>query len=244
MFKKVLTILISSFFIGNIIAWFSGAAPIEFAKVAYSEDEREQVEFLREEIAKNRTDPDLMLELGQLFSYHNELEKAAHLLAAVHQQQPDDMLIRAAYYSNEGKRAGAMFDPAMGLYKLYRLRHAMNEVDQAGLNAGADFNVRLIRLITFSYVGEVSGHFERVFEDEAWFMELIDSEPDSLPTAIEQIVYLSLANAYWVKAGEKGEDLAVAMGYYQKAMAMAPCPVTMQASCEQLSQMAVTLGKN
>ncbi|WP_445359829.1 tetratricopeptide repeat protein [Microbulbifer sp. EKSA005] len=244
MFKKVLTILISSFFIGNVVAWFSGAAPIEFGKIAYSEGEMEQVEFLQQEIGENSTDPDLMLELGQLFSHHNELEKAAHLLEAAYQQRPEDMLIRAAYYSNEGKRAGAMFDPAMGLYKLYRLRHAMDEVDQAGLSADSDFNVRLIRLITFSYVGEVSGHFERVFEDEAWFKNLMDSDPDLLPAAMQQVVYLSLANAYWVKAGEGTEDLAVAMDYYQKAIAMAPCPATMQTSCEQLGQMAVALGKS
>ncbi|MCO1334756.1 hypothetical protein MO867_10435 [Microbulbifer sp. OS29] len=242
MFKKVLTILISSFFIGNVVAWFSGAAPIEFEKIEFSDDEIKQVEFLQEEIGKDSNDPDLMMELGQLFSHHNELDRAALLLHNAYQLRPDDMLIRAAYFSNEGKRAGAMFDPVMGLYKLYRLRHAMDEVDDAGVQAGSDFNVRLIRLITFSYVGKISGHFDRVFEDELWFNHLIDTGSDTLPDTMEQMVYLALANAYFKKANDSDTELAVAFDYYQKALAFAPCPLTMEASCKQLSQMVVILG--
>ncbi|WP_444888739.1 hypothetical protein [Microbulbifer sp. JMSA008] len=243
MFKKMLTILISSLLIGNIIAWFSGAAPIDFKKIDYSKTEFEQLEFLTAELDQNQSDPELMLQLGQLYSYHNEIDRADNLLATAYQQDPENMLIKAAYFSNEGKLAGAMFDPAMGLYKLYRLRQAMNQVDEAALQASSDFNVRLVRLLTFSFVGEVSGHFDRVFEDEDWFIALIEKDKDALPGEVKQLVYLALANAYRIKGLDNSNELNIALDYYQKAESLAECPSTMLDACEQLSQMVITLGE-
>ncbi|BBM03082.1 hypothetical protein [Microbulbifer sp. GL-2] len=244
MFKKALTILISSLFIGNIVAWFSGAAPIDFKKVAYSQSETEQLNFLKAELQQDQSDTELMLQLGQLYSYHNEIEQADDLLGTAFQEDPDNMLVKAAYFSNEGKMAGAMFDPAMGIYKLYRLRHAMSQVDEAAVQASSDFNVRLVRLLTFSFVGEISGHFDRVFEDEEWFNTLIDEDPKALPAEIRQLVYLALANAYRIKGlGEDSTELNIASDYYQKAKNLADCPSTMQDACEQLSKLVVTLGE-
>ncbi|GAB2884806.1 hypothetical protein ACCI51_09615 [Microbulbifer echini] len=243
MFKKVLTILISSLLIGNVIAWFSGAAPIDFKKIAYSDSEAEQLRFLKSELDQNQPDPELMLQLGQLYSYHNEIERAGDLLGNAFQQDPNNMLIKAVYFSNEGKLAGAMFDPVMGIYKLYRLRHAMNQVDEAASQADNDLNVRLVRLLTFSFVGEISGHFDRVFEDEDWFKDLIDEDPQALPAEVKQLVYLALANAYRVKGLENSAELNVAADYYQKAERLAACPTTMQEACEQLGHLLVTLGE-
>ncbi|WP_226647809.1 hypothetical protein [Microbulbifer variabilis] len=243
MFKKMLTILISSLLIGNIVAWFSGAAPIDFKKIDYSKTEVEQLEFLTAELGEDQSDPELMLQLGQLYSYHNEINRAGELLGAAYQQDPQNMLIKASYFSNEGKLAGAMFDPAMGLYKLFRLRQAMNQVDEAALQASSDFDVRLVRLLTFSFVGEVSGHFDRVFEDEDWFIPLIEKDTDAFPTEVRQLVYLALANAYRVKGQDNRDELNIALDYFQKAESLAECPNTMQDACEQLSQVVVTLGE-
>ncbi|WP_020415024.1 hypothetical protein [Microbulbifer variabilis] len=243
MLKKVLTILISSLFIGNIVAWFSGAAPIDFKKVAYSKSETEQLQFLKAELEQDQSDTELMLQLGQLYSYHNEIDRADELLSLAYQKDPDNMLVKAAYFSNDGKLAGAMFDPVMGIYKLYRLRNAMSQVDAAAVQANSDFNVRLVRLLTFSFVGEISGHFDRVFEDEVWFNAVIDEDPAALPAEVRQLVYLALANAYWVKGQEDSSEFSIASDYFQKAESLADCPSTMQDACKQLSQMVVTLGK-
>ncbi|MFS1525527.1 hypothetical protein ACL7TT_15680 [Microbulbifer sp. 2304DJ12-6] len=244
MIKKWLVILLIGMGIGNIVAWFSGSAPIEFEKIAYSGRDDKQLNFLHARLDENKSDTASMLQLGQLYSQHNEIGKAAGLLGRAYRKEPDNMLIKAAFYSNEGKLAGAMFDPLMGIYKLYRLRHAMGQVDAAALEANSDFSVRLIRLLTFAYVGPIGGFFHRVFEDEAWFNALISETPKAISMEAKQLIYIALANAYLIKEREDSADMATASNYYQKAMVLARCPYILQASCKELTQRFVALDGN
>ncbi|ASP37682.1 hypothetical protein CHH28_02905 [Bacterioplanes sanyensis] len=225
----MLTAIVSSFIIGNVIAWFSGAAPIYFPPVPYNEQQQQQVLYLEQSLQQDPNDVDVMLELGQLYSHHNHLDKADALLGQALQQQQDNTLAQAAYYANDGKLAGAMFDPGMGIYKLVRLRSAMDAIDQAAEQTPDNVQVRLIRLMTFAFVGEISGHADTVFEDEAWFQQQIEND-EQFPGAIKQLVYIALAHTY------QQQDSNRASGYFSKAMALGPCPNTLLDTCQAMPE--------
>lgn len=223
----MLTAIISSLIIGNVIAWFSGAAPIDFPKVPYTEPQQQQLTYLQQALKETPDDIDVLLELGQLYSHHNQLDKADDVLSEALELAPENGLAQAAYYSNDGKLAGAMFDPGMGIYKLVRLRSAMSAVNDATENHPDDIQIRLIRLMTFAFVGEISGYSEKVFEDEAWFKQQFSTDP-STPDAIKQLVYLALAHAYQPQNSEQSGR------YLAQAQQIGPCPNTLANVCETL----------
>ncbi len=226
----MLTTIISAFLIGNVIAWFSGAAPINFPEVPYNEQQQQQVSYLKDELKAHPDDVDVLLELGQIYSHHNRLEKADTLLSKALDKAPKNPLAQAAYYSNDGKLAGAMFDPSMGIYKLTRLHSAMDEVNAAAEAAPDNVQVRLIRLMTFAFVGEISGYSETVFEDEQWFKQQFSQD---FPDTIKQLVYISLAQAY------QSKDAQQASQYMQLANSIGPCPNTLATACQALPEAAL-----
>ncbi len=239
MIKKALMFMVSTFLIGNTIAWFSGAAPIHFEKIPYSESDIELKEYLIGEMNSMPNDTDIQLKLGQLYSQHNELKKAEALLYSALSADPNNMLAKAAYYANDGKLAGEMIDLSMGIYKLIRLKTAMRKIDQAAEQANDDIQVRLTRLITFAHVGKIGGQFSRVFDDEKWFLDAIESQQESLPLPIQQLVYISLAYAYQL---EESEPSVKSIQYYRMATALGDCPRVLSKSCHFVQQHSVAMG--
>lgn len=227
MVKGIVTFILTSFLIGNVVAWFSGAAPIEFKEIAFNENQSEQFSFLSNELKSAPQDVDLLIELGQLLSNHNRIDEADAILSKAVLLAPENPLAKAIHASNEGKQAGAMFDPLMGLYKLAKLKAAMTDLNEAALAAPNDFNVRLVRLLTFAFVGEISGHYETVFEDESWFTEIFSNDM-SVPSQVKQLVYVAMAHIY------RNEDKDKSMQYITLSNGIGPCPNTFEASCAQL----------
>lgn len=242
MIKNILIFVLSSFVIGNTVAWFSGAAPINFAPIAYSETEQQQMSSLKAAIKRDESDADAQLALGQLYSYHNDIDLARPPLLKALQTLPDSPLAQAAYYANDGMLAGASVDFTMGIYKTIRLRTAMEKINDAAQVAEQDFSVRLVRLVTFSYVGEYGGLFDEVFKDEAWFNQLFEQAGKDMPAAIKQTAWIALAHVYLNQVANSEENMKVGKKYYAMASALGPCPTTLQPSCSQLGTMSVVSG--
>jgi len=227
MVKGIMTFILTSFLIGNVVAWFTGAAPIEFKEIAFNEQQSQQYAFLSNELKSAPNDIDLLIELGQLLSNHNRIDEANTLLTQAVALAPNNPLANAIYASNRGKQAGAMFDPLMGLYKLGKLKAAMSDLNDAALAAPNDFNVRLVRLLTFAFVGEIGGHYETVFDDESWFTGIFSNDV-SVPSQVKQLVYVAMAHVY------RNADQDKSIQYITLTNGIGPCPNTFEASCAQL----------
>lgn len=242
MIKNILIFVLSSFVIGNVVAWFSGAAPISFTPIEYSDSEQQQMQFLISAVKQDDNDADAQLALGQLYSYHNEIEAAQPHLSRALQLLPDSPLALAAYYANDGMLAGASVDLSMGIYKTIRLRSAMKKINEAAQNAEQDFSVRLVRLVTFSYVGEYGGLFDEVFKDEVWFKQLFEQVGNEIPVDIKQTAWIALAHTYMNQVSKNEKNIKMGRDYYAKATALGPCPNTLQASCSQLGTEIIASG--
>ena len=129
MLKKIVLFAITSLLIGNVIAWFSGAAPIEFAKIPYSKQDSEQLTSLSVELKKFPDDTSLLVEMGAIYSMHNQLDKAEEILAQALSIEPDNSAASAWFNANQIKQAGAMLDLSMGMYKLYLLNKSAEELE-------------------------------------------------------------------------------------------------------------------
>ena len=242
MIKNILIFALSSLVIGNVVAWFSGAAPIDFTPIEYSESEQKQLEFLKATIQDDETNEDAQLALGQLYSYHNDIELAQLHLSSALQLLPNSPLAQAAYYANDGMLAGASVDLTMGIYKTIRLRTAMERINEAANAAEQDFSVRLVRLVTFSYVGEYGGLFDQVFKDEDWFNQLFSQAGNEIPAAIKQTAWIALAHVYINQISQTPDNIKMGRKYYAMATALGPCPNTLQQSCRQLGTVNIASG--
>ncbi len=242
MIKNILIFALSSFVIGNVVAWFSGAAPINFAPIEYSQSEQKQLNFLKAVVQRNETDADAQLALGQLYSYHRELELAQSHLSQALKVLPGLPLAQAAYYANDGMLAGASVDLTMGIYKTLRLRTAMEKINEAASEAEQDFSVRLVRLVTFAYVGEYGGLFDQVFKDEIWFNQLFDQVGGEIPAQIKQTAWIALAHVYLNQVSTSPENIKLGKQYYEMATALGACPNTLQYSCLQLGSVSLASG--
>lgn len=197
--KKVLSFVLTSFVIGNVVAWFMGAAPIDFPKQAYNKEAQMSLAALKQALNSEPEDVDILIELGSQYSLHNDIEMASEYLTQAVEIDPKDALAKAWYNANRAKEAGAMFDPSMGIYKLYKLNDALKGISQAVTSDPNDLSVRLIRLATFANIGEINPLFEQVFDDEKWFDALLEKQGQYIPNEVKSQFYLSMAQAYLLK---------------------------------------------
>ncbi|OUR67263.1 hypothetical protein A9Q77_10465, partial [Marinomonas sp. 42_23_T18] len=153
--KKVLSFVLTSFIIGNVVAWFMGAAPIDFPKQAYNKEAQMTLAALKQALKSEPQDLDILIELGSQYSLHNDIDLAAGYLEQAITLDPNDALANAWYNANRAKEAGAMLDLSMGIYKLYKLNDALKGISQAVTNTPNDLTIRLVRLATFANIGQI-----------------------------------------------------------------------------------------
>nr|WP_256489574.1 hypothetical protein [Pleionea sp. CnH1-48] len=180
--------------------------------------------------------------LGSLYSNHNHLDEADAVLSRALTLQPEDPLVLAFYSANQSKKAGAMMDFSMGIYKLNKLQDAIDGLNKAVELAPQDMFVRISRLITFGFLGDINSDFDKVFEDEQWVMEHLTGSNVQLPNEVYQSVYVALANAYKVKA-DSGEQSALVRSkdYLNKLEPIGGCPDLSLTECQKLTR---ELGKS
>ncbi len=238
MIKKILVFLIISLAVGNTIAWLSGAAPIEFKEISLSEEDMKSETELMQILAEEPSDFDALLLLGSLYSNHNRIEEANKLLQNAITQKPEDPTALAFYSANNAKRAGAMFDLTMGIYKLHKLQLSIDGLNQAVQIAPNNIYARVTRLITFGYLGKINSSFENVYEDEKWVNDVFH-EQSTFPDELYQNVYAALASAYSTSAedkdaGDKEKWINKSKKYLQQLSTVGGCPEANRAQCQSL----------
>ena len=206
--KKLLILLSINLLIGNVIAWFMGAAPIDFKQVPYSQQEQQLLTELKTELAQNANDTTLQTQLGSMYSLHNHLDDAGQLLAAAVASEQDAVAL-AWLSGTQAKQAGAMFDPLMGLWKLYRLYSACAEMDRAVSMDPENFEIRMVRLATFAPTALLNCSLDTVFIDEAWFKQFFDRQGSSAPLELKLQFKLTMSIAYANAGGSDNQQKAV-----------------------------------
>lgn len=226
--KKLLGIICLNLVIGNVVAWFMGAAPIDFPIEPYTQEQQMQIDGLKKEMEEFGEEASLLAELGSLYSLHNHLDQANTVLTKALTLDAEDAVALASFNSNRSKLAGAMFDPLMGLRKIYIIVDAAKGLNAAVELAPDDVTVRLTRLATMAPIGALSMNFDTVFEDEKWFKAFFERYSDSVPDGIKYEFYLAMAQAYYTDGNN-----AVASNYYQQYLALAGKPHTHAAKALQ-----------
>lgn len=193
-------ILLSSFIIGNAVAWAMGAYPHDFPRQPFSREETEQIADLTAEARDNPGEASVKVELGRLYFHHNELDQAETQLDQAVNLEPANAEALAIFYANEAKQAGAMWDFTWGLFKLNRMEKVVNGLNQAVAMEPGNFTVRLYRMNTLVGFREKKGNFHKIFEDEAWFLGRIAASPSIFPEEVKRAFYQVLAEAYGVAA--------------------------------------------
>jgi tetratricopeptide (TPR) repeat protein len=198
--KKLLSFVLSSLVIGNVIAWSMGAWPIDFELVPYTAQEQTTLADLNAELKDNPDDVALLVELGSIYSLHNDLDKASNILDKAFAQSPTEPQVLAWYSANNSKISGAMLDFSFGMYKLHTLAEACEGLSAAVEAAPNDLTIRLLRLATFANIGKINSGFEQVFDDEKWFETALNRVNNGIPGQVKSQFYLSMAQAYLTQA--------------------------------------------
>ena len=89
-----------------------------------------------------------------------------------------------------------MFDPLMGLIKLYRLHNACDQLNQAVAADPESFEVRMVRLATFAPTNFANCSLEQAFEDEQWFLNFFAQHGPSLPDEVKMQFYVTASKAH------------------------------------------------
>lgn len=214
--KKLLILLSINLLIGNVIAWFMGAAPIDFKMVPYSQQEQKLITELKAELAQNPNDSTLQTQLGSMYSLHNQIDEAGQLLSGAFASEQDALAL-AWLSGNQAKQAGAMFDPLMGLWKLYSLYSACAEMNRAVTMDPHNFEIRMIRLATFAPTALLNCSLDTAFIDEAWFKQYFDNQGAFAPLELKLQFKLSMSIAYANAGGSDNQQKAARyMGEYQQ----------------------------
>lgn len=215
--RKLFIFMLSSFVIGNLVAWSMGAWPIDFKRQPYDNQEQLTLADLKEELAENPDEIALLVELGSMYSLHNDIDQAAVLLDKAMSLAPEDPQVLAWHSANAAKLSGARLDVTWGLYKLYTLKHALSELSRAVTLAPNDLSVRLVRLASFAHTGTINPLFTQVFDDEQWFKKLLIEHPRDVPVQVEGQFYLSMAQAYFNQAdSNSGERVQYYLDKYRR----------------------------
>ncbi|SFC32217.1 tetratricopeptide repeat protein [Pseudoalteromonas denitrificans] len=221
--KKILSFIITSLIIGNIVSWMMGSWPITFIQQAYSEQELATLQVLQQELEDNPKDAEVLVELGAMYSMHNDIDLANNYLTQAITLDPEHPLIIAWFNANSAKLSGASLDFSMGFYKLYTLSHALKQISKAVDLAPNDLTIRLIRLATFANIGKINSDFNLVFNDEIWFENLLKQSSFNLPEQVKGQFYLAMAQAYFFKADEvSSKKVDKYLSLYQGVKAKTP----------------------
>ena len=204
--SKIITVLVSSFIIGNAIAWAMGAYPNSFPLQPYSPDEVQAVQELETEIKENPGEADIKTELGEIYFRHNDLDRAEQLLSTAVEESPESGMSLVVLSANKAKQAGAMWDFTWGIRKLSLLGEAVDGLNKAVEIEPEDFAVRLYRMNTLVSLKNRKGSFFRIFEDENWFLEQERNKPEFFPKAVKFEFYTVLAKAYMVRRDLVDQD--------------------------------------
>ncbi|KGJ93901.1 hypothetical protein [Colwellia psychrerythraea] len=214
--KKLLIILSINLLIGNVIAWFMGAAPIDFKMVPYSQQEQNLITEINTELRLNPNDSTLQTQLGAMYSLHNQIDDAEKLLTSAFTSDQDALTL-AWLSGNQAKQAGAMFDPLMGLSKLYRLYSACGEMNQAITMQPNNFEIRMVRLATFASTNLLNCSLDTAFIDEAWFKQYFDNQGANAPLELKLQFELTMSIAYANAGGRENQQMAAHyMSQYQQ----------------------------
>jgi len=198
--KKVFSFIITSLVIGNIISWMMGSWPIDFKHQAYTPQQNSNIQSLKQELVNNAEDISLLVELGAIYSMHNDIELADDYLSQANKLAPNNALVMAWYNANSAKLSGASLDFTMGFYKLYTLNKVLGNITKAVELAPNELTIRLVRLATFANIGKINPNFDLVFNDEAWFKTLLTRSPNDIPEQVKAQFYIAMAQAYFFKA--------------------------------------------
>lgn len=193
--KKILIFIALNLAIGNTIAWFMGAAPIDFVKIQFTNQEQQLVNELSQSL-QNDDDISAQTQLGSLYSLHNQLDLANQWLEKAQQSDQQDPLVSAWLNATKAKMAGAMFDPLMGLVKTYRLHKACDNLNQAVAAQPENFEIRMIRLGTFAPTNFINCSLEQAFEDEQWFKQFFQGSGKNAPNELKMQFSLAMIKAY------------------------------------------------
>jgi len=204
--KKLLMFLSMNLLIGNVVAWFMGAAPIPFDPVPYSQQEQALIGELKAELAQDANDTTLQTQLGSLYSLHNQLDDAELLLTAA--SDSGDAAALAWLSGTRAKQAGAMFDPLMGLRKLYLLRSACSDMDSAVAMEPSNFEIRMVRLATYAPTAVMNCSLATAFTDEAWFKEYFAGQGQQAPLELKLQFNLTMSIAYAKAGGSDNRKIA------------------------------------
>ena len=194
--KKATRFVITSFIIGNIMAWTFGAYPRNFPFKEYSEEELKIVQELNLELKKNPSDSILKTELGKIYFMHNDLDKAEDIVGDVKMELEKNSELLVVRSAIKAKQAGAMWDFSMGIMKTLQLKWALDGFDKSVEMSPENPTIRLFRLNAIVPLSNFLSSFYRVFEDEKWFLEKIENDPDFFPLQMKYSFYKVLSAAY------------------------------------------------
>lgn len=211
--KKIFIIIVFNLIIGNTIAWLMGAGPIDFPVKKYTSQTQAVINELKQELVEFPEDVELLIQLGEIYMAHNQLDLAQSYLEKALEKEPGNALALAVVSANRAKQSGAMIDLTMGIYKIYSLWNACDGLNQAVDLAPDSFEVRTYRMASFAAIGEINRYFDNVFLDEAWFKKLMSEQGEAFPFGLKQQFYLSMATAYINAGGE--QDLQQARAYFK-----------------------------
>jgi hypothetical protein len=211
--RKIIIFISINLVIGNAIAWYMGAAPIDFPVMTYSAQEKSEIVLLKSELNEFKSDVALLTQLGGIYSSHNELDLAQVYLDKALALEPNNATSLAVSSANKAKQSGAMLDLSMGLYKIYTLWNACEGLNRAVEIEPNNFEVRTYRLAAFAAIGKINRYFDQVFIDEIWFKRFLENSSDNVPLELRQQFYLSMTSAY-LHAGSK-ENISQAREYFK-----------------------------
>ena len=192
--------LLSSFIIGNSVAWAMGAYPRDFPVQPYSQLEKEMIKDLSLEIEENPDEPEVMVELGELYFQHNELDKADSLLERAVKLEPDNAEALVISSANGAKQAGAMWDFTWGIRKLSKMDDVVSGLNRAVEIDPDNYKVRLYRMNVLLGFRNKKDNFHKIFEDEEWFLSKQKASPNAFPEEVNREFYQTLGKAYEINA--------------------------------------------
>ncbi|NQU64834.1 MAG: hypothetical protein HQ517_11225 [SAR324 cluster bacterium] len=237
--QKIAATLAISFLIGNVVAWSMGAYPRDYTLKPYSEEDLTLLNELKEEIRIHPEEADIKTDLGSLYFTHNDLDRAEAILTQAKQEDNSNAEALAIWSANEAKQAGAMWDFTWGIWKLNRLKNAVNGLKQAVRLDSENLNVRMYRTHTILGIKGKSSLFH-IFEDEQWFLNHLEEDRNYFSEDIKQQLYAAFGSAYLYRLdfsadkSEQRESLAKAGVYLQKLERDSP---EKEALADKLSQL-------
>lgn len=221
-----------SYVTGIGMSWIFGAYPRSMDEVPYNAEEQEIMADLEAELKDFPEDADLNYQFGVMQTKHNFIDEAEVHLEKAKDLEPDNALYKVWYASNAAKQAGASWDFTWGLLKLYNLGVATDAINEAVVADPENWEVRLVRLKTFTSVG-FSDLLEDTEKDVNWYLQHEKEDPDFLLAAVKQQFYIGISDFYVTKDSTPA-NLTMAKEYLQKAKTVATVSPSTQSSIDSI----------